>query len=288
MFRNATMFSLPAGYTMPTPMELSAAIGSAQLREPGPLEPAKVGFVPPIDGHPIQFNHQGAPLFAVGFAERILPASVVDDALAERLKLFEARNGRKPGKMAKSSIREDVLGELLPRSHIKRTVVRAYLDHEARLLVCDTSSRKRAEAVVRLLRDSLGTLPAKAIRCEQHFGVVVRDWLRGQFPATIGWGPYVALRAETERATFSGFDAARQEIEEALASGLDPTCIALIGSAMTFRLHDDMRLTSIKWEAMAIEEDATERDADEAAHVIAVGELRALVADLRGWFGWVS
>lgn len=289
MFRNMTMFALPDGYTLPTATEIAQAADDLRLKDPGPLENETAGFVPPMSGPELAWDaYTGAPLFAVGFAERILPASVVRDALAARAQEFEANTGRKPGKRAMLALREDVLAELLPKSHIRRTTVRAYIDHQARLVVCDTSSHKRAEAVVKLLRQALGSMPARTIGCEQGFGNVVRRWMHDGFPEAIGWGPYLALRIDNQRATYAGIDLGSDEIEESLARGMEPTCIALRASALTFRLHADMRLTGLRWEDELIGECQSAREAEEASHAIAVGEVRALAGYLREWFGWVA
>lgn len=101
------------------------------------------GFIYPIEA--------GALLMNVQFNERILPGKVRDEFLAERLKQFEDREGRKMNKKDYAMLKEEVEFELLPKAFIRRSQVPVLFFCRQRMLLVCTSSAKRAFDVVALL-----------------------------------------------------------------------------------------------------------------------------------------
>ncbi len=92
--------------------------------------------------------------------DKLLPASVVREATAERVADIEERQGRKIYRKEKREIQDDVYNSLLPRAFTRSTRTYAYISHARNnLLVVDAASPAKAEELVNLLRDSLGTFP---------------------------------------------------------------------------------------------------------------------------------
>lgn len=133
-FKNLSLLRLPADFSLSAePFEL--ALAEHPLRSPGPLELETRGFLSPFSRDDAALSHgsHDALLFCLGTESRMLPISVLRDAVAERVKEHEAKTGRKPGKRLRNDIREAALGELLPRAFIKRARVGAYFDASSRL-----------------------------------------------------------------------------------------------------------------------------------------------------------
>ena len=86
MFRNLTLFQIPTD-AIPGHTELVAALEGARLRPPGPLELSTQGFVSPYGrNHDVLAHGQGQhTLLTFGSESRLLPAQVVNDAVAEKL-----------------------------------------------------------------------------------------------------------------------------------------------------------------------------------------------------------
>lgn len=189
-FKNITLLTLPRGFRI-DPLELETALAGAQLRSPGDLEFETCGFVPVIDrptlaefdliGDPFQPQMSrtvaGATLFSFATETRLLPASVLQDAVAKLCKKHEAEHGRRPGKRLRNQFREQALGELLPRALIQRKRINAYWDSHSSLLVIDTTSDGVAEKVSATLRDALGTFPARPLSFLASLPLLMSEWL---------------------------------------------------------------------------------------------------------------
>lgn len=190
LFKNATQLSLPREYRI-DPLELEEALAGAQLRSPGDLEFETRGFVPVIDRptlaefdlvgdpYPPQMSRTvaGCTLIAFATETRLLPASILQDAVAKLCKKHEAEHGRRPGKRLRNEFREQALGELLPRALIQRKRVNAYWDSRLSLLVVDTTSDGVAEKVASALRDALGSFPCRPLSVLASLPLLMSDWL---------------------------------------------------------------------------------------------------------------
>jgi hypothetical protein len=106
-FKNATLLSLPRDFRI-DPLALETAIGERQLRSPGDLEFETRGFLPVInrpalaefdligDPYPPQMSRTiaGATVFAFATETRLLPASILQDAVAKLCQKHEAEHRR--------------------------------------------------------------------------------------------------------------------------------------------------------------------------------------------------
>jgi recombination associated protein RdgC len=189
-FKNATLLSLPREYRI-DPLDLETALAGAQLRSPGDLEFETRGFVPVIDRptlaefdligdpYPPQMSRTvaGCTLIAFATETRLLPASILQDAVAKLCQKHEAEHGRRPGKRLRKQFREQALGELLPRALIQRKRFNAYWDSRLSLLVVDTTSDGVAEKVAAALRDALGSFPCRPLSVLASIPLLMSDWL---------------------------------------------------------------------------------------------------------------
>lgn len=189
-FKNATLLSLPRDF-MIDPLDLETALAGAQLRSPGDLELDTRGFVPVIDRpvltefdligdpYPPQMSRTVARCTLIAFATdtRLLPASILQYAVAKLCQKHEAEHGRRPGKRLRNQFREQALGELLPRALIQRKRFNAYWDSRLSLLVVDTASDKVAEGVASALRDALGSFPCRPLSVLASLPLLMSEWL---------------------------------------------------------------------------------------------------------------
>lgn len=234
-FKNLSLLRLPLDYTPTVGFEFEQALSEHPLRSPGPLELETRGFVSPFsraDGTLTLVSSQNKTLFCLGTESRLLPSSVLRDAVAERIAEHELKTGRKPGKRLRNEMREAALGELLPRAFIKRACVGAYIDAAHRFLVVDTASDTAAEAVCTAVRDALGTFPARPLASEASLPLLMSEWLiSGNLPAGFELGDQVKLQdpsdsASTVRGTH--IDPTANEIREHARCGNQVTQLGLI------------------------------------------------------------
>ena len=196
MFRNLTLFRLPDN-AIPKQKALDKALDGAPLRAPGPLELATQGFASPFGRHSEAITHAiGAhTLLTFGIEARLLPAQVVNDALADKLDALETERGRRPGGKERQRLKDDVITDLLPRAFIKSARTNAWLDHDTGWLAIDSASRKTAEAVVQALREALGSFPATPIAAQASARMLLTGWLTGEeLPDDFSLGDECELR----------------------------------------------------------------------------------------------
>lgn len=230
-FHDLSLLRLPADATI-DPAELELALSQHPLRSPGPLEFETRGFVSPFsrDDAAFTLGSQGSALFCLGEESRLLPASVLSDAIAEQIAEYQANTGRKPGKRLRNEFRERALAELLPRAFIKRARTSAYLD--GRMLVVDTSSDSAAEAVATAVRDALGSFPARPLACEASATLLMSEWLiASQLPEGFEFGDECELKDPSDMAMVARFrnhDLTAEEVREHARCGKQVTQLGLI------------------------------------------------------------
>ena len=112
--------------------------------------------------------------------DRLLPASVVREATEEKVAEIEARQGRKVYRKEKREIQDDVYSYLLPRAFTRSTKVYAYISREENLLVVDAASAPKAEDLLNLLRDTLGSFPVALPDSTRAPSDVMTRWLKEQ------------------------------------------------------------------------------------------------------------
>lgn len=110
-----------------------------------------MGFVSPDGSGDFAVPMAGtrAVMVSVQINDRILPGKVRDEHLKKRLADLYQQSGRAADKKEFAQLRDEVEAELLPKSHIRRTVV-PVLVYEDRLVLF-TSSAKRAADIAALL-----------------------------------------------------------------------------------------------------------------------------------------
>ncbi len=295
MFRNLTLFRIPAD-ALPTHEELAAALDGARLRPPGPLELSTQGFVSPYGRNHDVLAHGVGPhtLITFGSESRLLPAQVVNDALAERLDRIEAERGRRPGGKERARIKEEVLTELMPRAFIKPSRTDAWLDHRAGWLTIDSASRKVCEAVVGGLREALGTFPATPVSAQTSARLLLTGWLTGDtLPEDFTLGDECELRDPADDGAIVRCrrqDLEADEVREHINAGKQVSQLAVsYDGRMQFVIGEDLCLRKLRFGDVVNEQlgdVAGENDIAEldARFALLTGELSRLYARLAELF----
>lgn len=294
-FRNLTLFRFPENVSRSL-KKLDAALDGHRLRACGPMELATRGFVSPFGRDSDVLTHQiGAfQLVAVGGEDRLLPAVVVNEALADRIAEIAARNGRKPGAKERKRLKEEVISELMPRAFIRPSRLSAYLDAEEGWLIVDTSSRKAAEEAVGQLRAALGRFPAVPAASEESPRALMTDWLiRGKLPAGLVLGDECELRDPAEAGAVVRCrrqDLESDEVREHLKSGKQVFQLGLeFDGRMAFVLGEDLVVRKLRFLDGVLDELGDEaesaREELDARFALMSLELRRLLDNMSKWFG---
>lgn len=237
-FTNLTLFALPREFLFCQLYEAQNypehAFADYPLRSPGPLELETRGFITPFNrpGAALSHTASSSTLFALGHESRLLPASVLAGAIAERIAEHEANTGRKPGRRMRNEFRELALGELLPRAFIKRSRTLAYFDDHHKMLLVDSASDKAAEDVCSAVREALGSFPARPLASEASLSLLMSEWLiSGNLPDGFEFGSECQLKDPSDQAAVvrcTNHDLTSEEVIEHARCGKQVTQLGLI------------------------------------------------------------
>lgn len=177
------VFSVNDDAAEPIEFELDKALAAKPARACGNQELSTYGFIPPFgkgEDAPLVHCSSGYLLIAARKEERILPGSVVRDALKEKVDAIEAEQLRKVYKKERDQLKDDLIQELLPRAFSrKRTTFAAIMPREG-LIIIDTTSAKHAEDLLSTLRECLGSLPVRPVTVKIAPTATYTDWLKQQ------------------------------------------------------------------------------------------------------------
>ncbi len=295
-FRNLSLFRFPARFA-DVLETLEARTERHRLRPCGPLELATRGFVSPYGrGEEALVHRLGArALLAIGVEERLLPAIVINEALAARLAEIREREDRRVGGKERKRLREELIAELLPRAFIRPSRLAAYLDADAGWLVVDTPSRGAAEAAVSELRAALGSFPAVPLVATESPRLLMTAWLGGaDLPPGLGLGDECELRDPAESGAIVRCrrqDLDSDEVREHLRSGKQAWCLGLnFEDRISFVLGEDLMIRKLRFLDVVLDQlDATPAESTraeiDAGFALMSLELARFLARLEDWFG---
>ncbi|MCG6859769.1 MAG: recombination-associated protein RdgC [Chromatiaceae bacterium] len=295
MFKNARLFRLEEPSAVDAE-DLENRLSERRFHPCGPLQTASMGWFPPLGGQTEALTHTGNGCIAlcVRRQERLLPSSVVAEALDERVADIEEREARSIGRRERRYLRDEVLMDMLPRAFTRSRQIRAYLDLVGGWMVVDAASEKGAEELVELLRETLGSFRVRPPRPLHEPTALMTQWIAtGGTPDGLELGDACELRDRSdERALVrcSGQDLGAEEIATHLRAGKEVAKLAIRWQGhLEFLLQEDLALKRLRFadalldEALEpdIEDDAARFDAELAIMVL---ELRALIEQLESVF----
>lgn len=259
LFRNLQL------YRLTRPLKLDAQELEAQLRTHAarpcqPLEPATYGWAPPIEGgDALTHGAGGCVLLCARREERLLPAAVIREELDAKVLETETNEARKVGRRERNQLRDELVQTMLPRAFTRSHKTLAYLDPGNSWLVVDAANRNRADELVTLLRDSLGSLPAQPPAVQEAPSSVLSRWLQ-QGGATGGWTMLDECELqdtddEGGRIACKRQDLTSDEIRAHLGAGKQVIRMALEWrERLNLVLHDDLSLRRLRFADVVAEE----------------------------------
>ena len=116
-FKNLQIFLLKEDFTHSWE-NLEQCLANNRFRPCGSLETAVQGWHPPLggDSEHLCFAANNCYLLCQRREEKILPASVVNEFLADKVQQIEAEEARDLGRREKKQLRDEVYTDLLPRA----------------------------------------------------------------------------------------------------------------------------------------------------------------------------
>lgn len=180
-FKNLRLFRLTKPFNL-SPEALHEQLGEKAFRPCSSLEPFSYGWAPPLGSGSELLTHatNGYIMLCARKEEKILPAAVINEVLGEKISQIEEEQDRTVRRKEREEMKQDVLHDLLPKAFTRSNFIYAYIDPKEGWLVVDSSNATKAEELVSLLRQTLGSLPAVPPAVLQAPTQIFTDWLGGQ------------------------------------------------------------------------------------------------------------
>ncbi len=286
-FNNALIYQ----YELAESTDLADLLSQEALKPCPPHARFIYGWLPAIAG---EFVHEaaGTVLICMGKEERLLPRSVINRMLAERILALETQRGYAVKRAEKGQMAEDLEFELLPKSFCLQKRIFALLDTVSKRLVINAASTNQASQLTSLLRK---TVPGMSIQPLQHSGnlsVLLAEWINNpaSLPANFQLASDCLLFSphdEKKRFTCKGYELPAEEILTLLSQGLGVSEISIIwNERIQFTLTHELTLKRLKcMDYLADDFNETRQMEDEyeqqdAALTLLSGEFRSLMDDL--------
>ena len=184
-FRNLTLYRLAEPFALDHDA-LDRALAGQAFVPVGRAVPFSQGWVAPLGRHGHQLCHSIGcySMICLRREERLLPASVINEQLAEQIERIELAEGRPIRRKEKQLLRDELVHTLLPQAFTRSSRQFAYLDRDNGWLVIDTATAKRAEMLLLALRESVEavgqTLRVRLAETKESPRIVMSHWLAGE------------------------------------------------------------------------------------------------------------
>ncbi len=269
-FRNLLVYRLTQDLDLDAE-RLEAALASKPARPCASQELTTYGFVAPFGkgaDAPLLHASQGFLLLAARKEERILPGSVVRDALKEKVDEIEAEQMRKVYKKEREQLKDEILQSFLPRAFIRKSATFAAIAPAQGLILVDAASPTRAEDLLSTLREVLGSLPVRPLNVKIAPSATLTQWLQSQ---QASHGLHVLDECELRDTQEDGgivrikrHDLASEEVQQHLATGKIVTKLSLAWEdKLSLLIDDKLALKRLRFEDL-LQDQAAEEGGDDA------------------------
>lgn len=291
-FKNLTVYRLPTDWHA-SAADLEAALARVPLQPCSPLQMRSRGWVAPSPSGRVLHTVATQHLLALGCDQKLLPASVIRLEAERRAAEQADSQGFPVGRRQMRALKLQVADELRARALTRRTLTRAWIDATQGWLVVDAASARRAEELIELLRDTLGSLAVQMFDTQRSVSGSMAAWLQRGAPGAFSLEQDLELESadalkSTVRYRHHSLDG--QDIRAHLAAGKRPTQLGLTWNGrISFILTEKLHLKRLQFLEVAPErEDGGEIDPLEQFDLdftVMAGELGRLLADLAGELG---
>lgn len=294
-FKNAqyyTLNELPA-----TVNELTDRLQERAFSPCLPHLPLSMGWVAPHPAYPDEFVHRSNAflLVCLQVSEKLLPQTIVREALGERMQALEAKFGRPVRGREKNALKENIYQELLPQAFCKNTKIYALIHWSARSLIIDAGVGAKLEYFLQHWAKTLEETQARPFEYSRLQTTFTR-WLRtGRLPHGLTLGDTAVLQDPKKQGRVlrcKQQDLFAGVMQHLLNDGLEASQLALSWKEqIRFTLKENFTLTQIQfYDAVlaAAKDEQGEQDHPalrfDADCLMMAETLQALFADLCEWF----
>jgi recombination associated protein RdgC len=280
-FKNVRAYRLTSSFDL-SPEQLGKQLAGHAFVPCAKSQAVSGGWVPPLGGESEELVHAAAGrlLLTMKREEKLLPSTVVREQLQERIAQIESSQGRKVYRKERLSLKDEVVQDCLPRAFTRSTHVRAYIDVRANWIFVDTASASRAEELLNLLREGIGSLSLLLPQVNNAPTAVMSAWLlHRSLPGDFELGQECELREPGEEGGVvrcRGVDLLSEEVATHLHTGKQVARLALAWEGrLSLLLAEDLCLRRLRFADELMKENEDIPEADNAARLDADFALMA-------------
>jgi len=268
-FRNLQLYRLTESLA-PDTEQLEQQLAAQAFTPCSGLDTHRIGWEPPLGRHGQQLLHitNGRLMLCMRREDRLLPSAVVREVLEEKVEEIESSEARPVGRKEKLQLKDEIVVDLLPRAFTRSQRLYAYIDPKAGLIVVDSSTSKRAEELLSLLRDSLGSLKVRPLQVSHAPSLLMTRWVEEQLPADFKLEDECELREPVDNGAIiraKKMDLAGPEVRQHIDAGMQVTRLAIEwNDRLRCVLGEDLGIRRLRFTDVVMDE-AADTQADDAA-----------------------
>ncbi|WP_416305502.1 recombination-associated protein RdgC [Neptunicella sp. SCSIO 80796] len=243
-------------YQLTQPIELDDQLLQDKLQEfvfrpCGSQELATQGWSEPLrQGDALSHTAGGNIWLSLKKQERLLPASVINAQLADKVASIEAETGAPVGKKAQQDLKQEIIHRLLPQAFTKDSYTHGFISIKDSLVVIDAASDGKAEFFLAHLRKAIGSLPVVPL-ARRSLSAELTRWLNEPLPAGIVLLEEAELRQPEDEGGIvrcKNQDLGSEEIQSHLEAGKLVMKVAIEwDETLTAIIQEDLTIKRVKF-----------------------------------------
>jgi recombination associated protein RdgC len=272
-FKNVRAYRLTQPFDL-SPEKLGQQLASRSFVPCSKSQAVAAGWVPPLGEASDELVHAagGRLLVKLKREEKLLPSTVVREQLDEKIAAIEADQGRKVYRKERLNLKDEIVQDCLPRAFSRSTHIHAYIDVKANWLFVDSASAARAEELLNVLRECIGSFPLLLPQVNNAPTAVMTAWLlHRSLPDDFELGQECELRETGEEGGVvrcRGVDLLSEEVETHLHAGKQVARLALCwDEKISLLLSEDLCLRRLRFADELMKENEDIPEADNAARL---------------------
>jgi len=252
-FKNLAVYRFTEPFSL-SPDELQQQLAQQPFKPCGGHDQYSFGWTSPLGKSAEALVHaaNGCMMVCAKKEEKVVPATVINEMLAERIDEIEEREARKLPAKERSRLKDELIFDLLPRAFSFSKKTYAYIDSRGGWLIVDAASAKKAEDLLSNMRKCLGSLPVVPIGAGLKPSGLMTVWLTTQAtPADLQIEDECELRSPEEEGGIircKRHDLSLPEIKNHLDSGKQAIKLALSwDDRLSFVLDESLAVKRLKF-----------------------------------------
>ncbi|MCQ4311733.1 recombination-associated protein RdgC [Pseudomonas stutzeri] len=251
--------------TQPIPLRdiqvLSDALETKAARQIGSQELSTMGFVEPlgVEGEFAERIGAGSVFISARKSERLLPGIVVKQSVEAKVNEIEKEQDRKVYAKEKARIKDEVVQAMLPHAFVTHSRINALITPT--YIFVETSSAKKADELLSLLRHAIGSLPVRPVIAKVSPIATFTHWVQnGKLSVPDGFSlgeSFQSRGASEESSTLSGknVDLSEDDIVQLIEAGRRINQLELIWHTesggeridVTYTVNEMLGIKGIQW-----------------------------------------